>query len=171
MARGRRRVGQQVEVEWYGDQFLEIVEKHGDAAVFAAGEVLLREAVSNAPRKSGRLAGSGYVATASKSTYRKRRYWRKEKTPPRHGAVIAFTAPHAHLMESGRRKVGPIVPRTKGGKHALRVSADGQLRARSRYRRMAARPFVGPAIDATKDSMAEEIAKVLNQRLESEMPK
>ncbi len=170
MARGRRRVAQQVEVTWYGDQFLEIVAKHGDAALFAAGEVLLREAVSNAPRKSGRLAGSGYVGTRSRSTYQ-RRYGRKKIYPPANTAVVAFTAPHAHLLEAGRRKTGPIAPRAKGGKRALRVSADGQLRARSRYRRMAARPFVGPAIDATKDTMANELAAILRNRLEAEMPK
>lgn len=171
MARGRRRIGLQVEVEFYGDQFIEIVEKHGDTAMFAAGEVLLRAAVSNAPRRSGRLAGSGYVATGSKSTYRKRRYWRKEKTPPKGGAVVAFTAPHAHLLESGRRKTGLIAPRTKRGKKALRMGDDGQLRARSRYRRMAARPFVGPALEETKTTMTEALADVLHDHLESEMPR
>lgn len=170
MARGRRRVGQQVAVDWYGDQFLEIVQAHGDAAIFAAGEVLLHEAVSRAPRRSGKLAGSGYVATATKSTYRRRRYWRREKQAPKGGAVIAFTAPHAHLLESGRKRTGKIQPRAKRGKKALRIG-DGQLRARSRYRRMNAQPFVGPAIDATKDTMTEAIAKVLNASLEQEMPR
>lgn len=171
MARGRKRIAKQVEVEFYGDQFLEIVEKHGDAAMFAAGEVVLHAAVSRAPRRSGRLAGSGYVATNSKSTYRKRRYWRKEKTPPKGGAVVAFTAPHAHLLESGRRRTGVIAPRPKRGKKALRIGDDGQLRARSRYRRMAAQPFVAPAVEDTKTTMVEALADVLHSKLESEMPK
>lgn len=170
MARGRRRIAQQVTVEWYGDQFVEIVEKHGDAALFAAGEVLLNEAISRAPRRSGQLVESGYVGTRSKSTYRRRRYWRKKIKPPANTAVVAFTAPHAHLLESGRKRTGRIQPRTRGGKRALQIG-DGTLRTRSRYRRMAARPFVGPALDATKDTMLEAITKVLHDRLENEMPK
>lgn len=171
MAKGRRRVAQHVSIEWYGDQFLAIVEKHGDEALFAAGEVLLREAVSNAPRRSGNLVESGYVGTRSKSTYRRRRYWRKKIYPAANTAVVAFTAPHAHLLESGRRRTGRIQPRAKQGKKALRIGTDGMLRSQSRYRRMNARPFVGPALDATRDGMSEAIAKVLHDRIESEMPR
>lgn len=170
MAKARKRVAQHVSIEWYGDQFLEIVDQYGDAALFAAGEVLLQEAVSRAPRRSGNLVESGYVGTRSRSTYRRRRYWRKKIRPDANTAVVAFTAPHAHLVESGRRRTGRIQPRAKQGKKALRIG-DGQLRARSRYRRMSGKPFVGPALDATRDGMSEAITKVLHDRLESEMPR
>lgn len=170
MARGRRRVAQRVDITWYGDQFLEIVEKYGDEALFAAGEILLDAASSRAPRKSGRLSRSGYVGTTTKSTYRKHYGWRNEAKVKPGWAVVAFIAPHAHLQESGRRRAGPFRPRTKGGKRALRIGENGQLRAGSRYRRMAAHPFLGPAINATQTKMVHELAAVLNRRLEAELP-
>jgi hypothetical protein len=160
-----RRGIQRVDVELYGDEFMEIVERYGDAAMFAAGSVVLDEANRRVPRgRTGNLAKSGYVGTHSKSTYVKRRYWRKEKTPPKGGAVVGFTAPHAHLIESGRRKRGTIRPRS--GKRALNI--NGQIRATSRYNRMSSRPFLGPAQEASKETMVQELANVLKRRLESE---
>jgi hypothetical protein len=160
-----RRGIQRVDVALYGDEFMEIVERYGDEAMFAAGSVVLDEANRRVPRgRTGNLAKSGYVGTPSKSTYVKRRYWRKEKPAPKGGAVVGFTAPHAHLIESGRRKRGTIRPRS--GKRALNI--NGQIRATSRYNRMSSRPFLGPALEATKETMVRELANVLKRRLESE---
>lgn len=163
--RGARRRVQRVDLEWFGDEFIEIIEKHGNDALFAAGQVLQAEAERRAPRgRTGNLAKSGYVAVPGKSTYVRRRYWRKEK-PVRTGeAVIAFTAPHAHLMESGRRKRGVIVPRKRGGKRALNI--NGQIRASSRYKRMSSRPFVGPAVEASKETIPAELVKVYGSWLD-----
>lgn len=167
---------QRVDVTLYGDEFMAIVEKYGDEGMFAAGEVVLREATRRAPRgRTGNLAKSGYVGTRSKSTYVKRAYWRKEKQAAKGGAVVGFTAPHAHLMESGRRKRGVIKPRgdvtyqgvlRRTGKRALNIK--GQIRATSRFNRMSSRPFLGPALDATKETMVQELANVLNRRLNNE---
>lgn len=159
----RRRV----QIEWYGDDFLAVVRRYGDDALFAAGEVVQHAAEQRAPRgATGRLRGSGYVSTGSRSTYRAKRYWRREKKPPTGAATVGFSAPHAHLLEGGRRKSGVIRPKRK---RALRI--DGKYRARASYRRMDAQPFLGPAIDATKDSMVKELAGVLNKHLERELPK
>jgi len=160
-----RRGIQRVDIELYGDEFMEIVERYGDEAMFAAGSVVLGEANRRVPRgRTGNLAKSGYVGTRSKSTYVKRPYWRKEKPAPKGGAVVGFTAPHAHLIESGRRKRGIIRPRS--GKRALKIA--GQIRATSRFNRMSSRPFLGPALEATKETMVRELANVLKRRLESE---
>jgi len=170
---------QKVDVDLYGDEFMAIVERHGNEAMFAAGEVVLREAKQRVPRgRTGNLAKSGYVATGSRSTYVKRRYWRKEKTPPKGGAVIGFTAPHAHLLESGRRKRGQILPYgsvlyegrvyRNNGRNRKALKIGGQFRAHSRYNRMSSKPFLGPALDASMNTMANEIAAVLNKRLESD---
>lgn len=164
-----------VDITLYGEDFMEIIEKYGDEAMFAAGEVVLREATSRAPRgRTGNLAKSGYVATGSKSTYRRtRRYWRKEKPAPKGGAVVAFTAPHAHLLESGRRKTGKIFPRgdvfyegvlRRRGKKALRI--NGKFARHSRYKRMSSRPFVRPAVEASKESVPRELARVYETWLE-----
>lgn len=159
--KGMRRGVQRVDLEWYGDEFMELVEEYKDEALFAAGEIIEGEAMRRAPRASGTLAGSSYVATRSKSTYKRRRYWRREKKPPVAGATIGFTAPHAHLMESGRRKRGIIRPRNK---RALNI--NGSIRGGSRFNRMSSRPFLGPALEATQDRMAEELAAVLRRRVE-----
>lgn len=161
-----RRAQRKVQVAWYGDEFVRLVGKHGDAALFAAGTVLQRAAVARVPRVTGNLAKSAYVSTATRSTYVRRPYWRKEKKPPQGAATVAFSAPHAHLIESGRRRVGPIRPRRA---QALRI--EGRFRAASRYRRTSGRHFLGEAIDATKATMVEELAAVLREGLEREMPK
>lgn len=163
--RSMKRGIQRVDVDLYGDEFMDIVERYGDEAMFAAGQVVEREAKRRAPRgRTGNLAGSTYVGTRSKSTYRKRPYWRREKTPPKGGAVVGFTAPHAHLIESGRRKRGVIRPGK--GKRALVI--NGSVRGGSRYNRMSSRPFLGPGLDASKDTMVDELANVLRARLERE---
>lgn len=174
--RSMRRSAQRVDVNLYGDEFMEIVERYGDEGMFASGEVVLAEATRRTPRgRTGNLAKSGYVGTASKSTYVKRPYWRKEKPAPKGGAVVGFTAPHAHLMESGRRKRGIIRPRgdvayegrlRRTGKRALNI--NGQIRATSRFNRMSSRPFLGPALEASKETMVRELANVLRGRLERE---
>lgn len=162
-----KRAQRKVQVVWYGDEFAKIVGEHGEEALFAAGEILQRAAVARVPRVTGNLAMSAYVSTKSRSTYVKRRYWRKKKKPTDDKtAIVAFSAPHAHLVESGRRKAGAIAPRRK---RALAIG--GQVRARSRYRRVGGRAFLGNAIEQTKTTMVEEIAGVLRQALEREMPR
>lgn len=155
---------QRVDINLYGDEFVAIVEQYGDEALFAAGQIVLAEAGRRAPRDTGKLAQSGYVSTRSKSTYKRRAYWRREKTPPKNGATIGFTAPHAHLIESGRRKRGVIRPGK--GKRALVI--NGSVRGGSRYNRMSSRPFLGPALEASKETLANELAQVLRIRLEHE---
>lgn len=177
--RSYRRKAQQVDITWYGDDLLDIIKEYGDEALFAAGSIVLREAERRAPRgRTGNLRKSGYVSTATRSTYVERRYWRREKKPPKGGATIGFSAPHAHLIEGGRRKSGKFGPRgdrsyngvlRRTGKRALRI--NGQLRARARFRRLSSRPFLGPALEATKDTMVKELAGVLRKRLQDKMPR
>ena len=108
------------------------------------------------------------MSTATRSTYVKRAYWRKEMKPPKDAATIAFSAPHAHLIESGRRRSGEIRPRKKRGKRALRIGSA--LRSRSQYRRVSSQPFLGPTIEETQTTMVEALAKVLGKRLEEALP-
>lgn len=160
-----RRHGYKFEITTYGDDFIKIVTQYGEEALFEAGKVVLDEAKRRAPKRTGKLLRSGYVVTRSHRTaiYRKP-YWRREKEPRAGEAIVAFTAPHAHLMESGRRRRGVITPVRK---QALKI--NGQIRARSRYNRMSSRPFVGPALESTKDAMARELAGVLRRRLEEKL--
>lgn len=170
MARRSGGLRRRVQIEWYGDDFLEIVRRNGDQALFAAGQIVLREASRRAPRKTGKLASSGYVSTPERSTYQRRRYYRKEKKPPPGGATVGFTAPHAHLIESGRRRsgrFGPKIGKRGSGKKALLI--NDRIVARSRYKRVSSRPFLGPALEATKETMPQELARVLREKLELQL--
>lgn len=159
--RGARRRVQRFEIAWYGDDFVEIVREHGPEALLAAAQVVLAEASRRTPRRSGKLASSGYIGVKGRSTYQKRRYWRREKFAKDAEAVIGFSAPHAHLIESGRRQRGEIKPRRK---KVLLIA--GQMRARSRYNRMSSRPFLGPALEASRDLVPQEMARVYGSWLD-----
>lgn len=165
----KRYMRRKLQVTWYGDDFLDIVHKHGDAALFAAGEVVLNAAARRAPRRTGKLASSGYVSTATKSTFRRRKYWRKEKKPPIDGATVGFSAPHAHLIESGRRRSGKTAPskrrrRMRTGNLALKIG--DRYVSGSRFKRLRSRPFLGPALEETSETMVQELSKVLRSKLE-----
>ena len=176
----KRYMRRRVQVEWYGDDFLDIVHKHGDEALFSAGQIVQKAAERRAPadylagiarrrapRKTGKLVQSGYVSTPSRSTYQRRKFYRKEKAPPIGGATVGFSAPHAHLIESGRRRAGKFGPKTGrrgSGKRALKI--NDRFVARSRYKRLSSRPFLGPALEETKETMVQELAKVLRSKLE-----
>ncbi|HMR01768.1 MAG TPA: HK97 gp10 family phage protein [Candidatus Competibacter phosphatis] len=122
-------------IEWYGDEILQAVAALKDDAMFAAGEVLIANATAKAPRDQGTLQESGYVATADKSTYKKRPHHKNEVRPRGEGvAVAAFSAPHAHLVEHGTS-------------------------------RMRAQPFFRPAFDESKGAMAEAGTGVLKKGL------
>ena len=176
--RGAKRRVQRVELEWYGDDFVTIVSEAGPEALFAAGEIVLAEARRRAPRRSGKLANSGYVGVKGRSTYVKRAYWRRERVARNAAeAVIGFTAPHAHLIESGRRRRGDIRPRgdvrarngtlRRSGKRALVI--NGSLRSRSRYKRVSSQPFLGPALEASQERVPQELARIYRARLEQEL--
>jgi hypothetical protein len=160
--RGAKRRVQRFEIAWYGDDFKRIVEEHGSDALWEAAKVIVADASRRAPRLSGLLAGSGYIGVKGRSTYKKRRYWRKEKFPKDAEAVIGFTAPHAHLMESGRRQSGIIKP----GKKRKALLIEGQFRSRSRFKRMHSRPFLGPALEAGRESVPRAMAQVYGNWLD-----
>lgn len=122
-------------IEWYGDEILQAIAEEIEAAMFAAGEVLIVNATAKAPRDEGTLQDSGYVATANKSSYQKRPHHKNEVRPRGDGvAVAAFSAPHAHLVEFGTVN-------------------------------MKAQPFFRPAFDESKQAMAEAGVGVLRKGL------
>lgn len=90
-------------VNWYGDEILKGIFDEANAALFAAGELLINAAAAKAPRYEGTLSESGYVATKDKSNYHfDPKHYEKEVRPEIDGlAAIAFAAPHAHLIEYG----------------------------------------------------------------------
>lgn len=166
----KKYMRRRVQIEFFGDDYAKIISDYGPEALFFAGEVVQREAERRAPQgRTGNLKKSGYVSTKWRTTYVRRMYWRREKKPKAmDDAVIGFTAPHAHLLEGGRRRSGKIYPLKRRGTKALFI--HGRFRAASRYRRMSSRPFLGPAIDATRDTLVEELSKRYGSVLERLLP-
>lgn len=153
---------------WYGDEFLAIVEQYGPEALWRMGEIVQAEAASRTPVRRGTLRRSAYLSLPDRTTYQAKKFSRKEAKPPKYAITVAFSAPHAHLIESGRRRRGFIYPKKKRGTKALRIG--DRFVSRSRYKRMSSRPFLGPAIDATRETMVRELANVLRGRLEQHLP-
>lgn len=167
----RRGMRRQVQVAYYGDDFKMIVEKYKDKALFAAGKIVLADASRRAPRRSGKLASSGYIATATQSTFVKKRYWRNEKKPPADAVTIGFAAPHAHLVESGRKKARKFYPKKatqrRAGKKALMFG--GRYLAWSRFKRLSGRHFLATALEATKNRVVQSMASQFGDALQREM--
>ena len=126
-------------VQWYGDKLIENLFKEQNAALFAAGEILINAAAAKAPRDKGTLAESGYVSTLDKSSYRfDPKSYEKEVNPKIDGlAAIGFAAPHAHLIEYGTSN-------------------------------MVAQPFFRPAFDENRREMGFVAAGFLRKAIENE---
>lgn len=130
-------------IEWNGKALIEALKDGGDDAMFEAGQMVLDAAKAKvAPmRFTGRLERSGYVSTNSKSTFIKRRGHKKERKPDKpFGAVVAFAAPHSHLVEFGTTK-------------------------------MAAKPYLRPAIDGLKEQVGDVITVGLTRALNKKLKK
>ncbi|MEZ4684197.1 MAG: HK97 gp10 family phage protein [Caldilineaceae bacterium] len=90
-------------ITWYGDAIVNAIHNDINDALFVAAQMVIDAAAPKAPRDSGMLQESGYVATADNSTYHfDPKSHEKEVRPQYDGlAVAAFAAPHAHLIEYG----------------------------------------------------------------------
>lgn len=126
-------------VEWYGDEILNALDEEIDDALFDVANTLVELAKAKAPRDKGTLQESGYASSTTKSTYVKRPFHKGQRRP-RHGmAVAAFSAPHAHLVEFGTRKMAAQAffrPAFDGGKNAMIEAGMRKLRDRvSRLKR------------------------------------
>lgn len=180
-----------VELTWYGDDFLEVVEAAQPGALFSAGNVVLDAARVKAPRRSGEMIKSGHVVTQDKDNYVRQRKDRRNMARIQQAArqpgsvMIAFASWYANLFEDSGRKRN-IIPRAarKGGvrragneirrgqlqiQKALKIPGIG-MRASAKIPRMKARPFVGPALEETKDQFVETLADETRRRLEAELP-
>lgn len=117
----------ETKITWYGDDLLAALEGASDDALFEGAQELVDLAATKAPRRTGDLAGSGYVATAKRSTYRKAKGYHKEAKPTGEGvAVAAFAQFYARFVEYGTR-------------------------------RTPARPFLRPALDEARERIGSRI--------------
>ncbi len=165
------------ELNWYGDQFLSLVDEFGDDALYAAGNILLENAKGKAPRRSGHLASSGYVKTRKRSSYVKRsKVDRKEMAMDRDMTVMVAFAPfYGNYFEDSGVKPH-VIPKVRKRRLARGLeTADATnipgvgWRRRIHHPGFKKRPFLGPAIEATQNTMATELADVLRSKCEEKM--
>lgn len=88
-------------VDWYGAQLLQEIRTNTPDSLAEAAHILLVAAQAHAPRKTGFLAKSGYIATEKKSSYRANKRHNKQLKPPKGGALVAFAAFYARFREYG----------------------------------------------------------------------
>ena len=108
-----------IDTKWHGESLLRKVVGVTPDGLYKAAEELLDTAKPKAPRASGTLQDSGYVANEERSTYKPDKQHKKEYTVPEGGALTGFAAFYAHMVENGTSK-------------------------------MAAQPFLRPALDQAK---------------------
>lgn len=161
--RGKRGVTG-LQLEWHGDKLQKAFDDGLDEALYKAGQVVLDAAQERVPRRTGNLAASGYVATTKRNNYVKRYGYKRMLTPDPGTVVIAFSAPHAHLIEFGTRSVGKIKPKRA---KALKLG-DYILRAASTHKGIPANPFVRTALDTTRDEVVRVFNEAMGQELEQD---
>lgn len=91
-------------MKWHGQQLLAQIEGATPDALFDGGQMLVDAAASRAPRNSGALVESRYVATEEKTTYKNDKQHSKQAKVPKGGAVAGFAAFYARFIEYGTRK-------------------------------------------------------------------
>ncbi len=169
----RKRRTKVLELTWYGDDFLKIIDERGQEGLQAAAEFVIAEAMRRVPRVRGTLASTAYWATSKRSTWRKVQFGQKKakRVPDDNTIVFGFSARHSHLVER-KVKAHVIRPRKRRGTGtAINVFSYGQIRASANHPGSKARRFFGPALEATKDGMVEHLARKLRVHIEQEMPR
>jgi HK97 gp10 family phage protein len=107
-----------------------------DAAMFLGAQEILETAKPKTPYKTGNLRESGYVSTASRSSYKGGKGHRKEIKPKKRGeAAIAFSYFTARFFELGT-------------KH------------------LAAKPFLRPGFDEKKDAARDTAINFLRGKIQ-----
>lgn len=181
-----------VDLEWYGDDFMNVVERSTPDGLQRGGELILEAARGRAPKRTGELVQSGFVVTEKMDTYVKGRADRRNvrrligtfKRPQT--VTIMFAAWYSNLFEdTGRkknivprayRKRGSSVRKAKNELRSGKLTIQGALkipgigyRAKATIPRMKARPFLGPAVEETKGKFVQALAGEVGKQLESEM--
>jgi hypothetical protein len=159
-----------VSVNWFGNELMSAVRGAQEPGLYSLGFIVLKEARLRAPVKSGRLRRSGYVATSVRSSYRRRRK-DKLKLPrvPKGAVQVGFASFYGRFIEIGARG-HTVTPRkrTTRGKKAILIPDVGPRR-RAEPGAIKARPFLGPALQATRERGAQALAVEVNRRVERAM--
>ena len=122
---------QAVKLDLNIDDIREAVASELDKAMYAGAELVLQDAVPRVPVFTGRLRDSGYIASNKRSSYVRRTGYRHEIKPELGESVVAFSAPHAHFVETGTAKLSArpyLRPAYDGNQTAVLEEITGILR-------------------------------------------
>lgn len=181
-----------VDLAWYGDDFMDVVEQSTPDGLFRGGEVILEAARGRAPKRRGELVRSGFVLTEKRDNYVKgqadrpniRKLMAVMRRPET--VTIGFAAWYSNLFEdTGRKKnIVPKAYRKRGSsvRKAKRALRSGRLeiqsalkipgigyRAKVTIPRMRPRPSLGPAVEETAGEFVKAVAGDIRTQLESDM--
>lgn len=150
-----------VRVLWLGDELGQQIEGASDDALYEGGDVILRSAVARAPKRKGRLAASGYIVSASRSSYAKSSRTARRQLAVKPGvAAVAFAEFYARFLEGGTK--GHVVKPKR--RRALQTSAACWA-ARAKVKGIQGKHFLASAADSEKEAAVQRIVAVIQGRI------
>jgi len=164
MAKGRKSF----KLDWFGDDLTRAVDSAGEPALWAAGQVLKREARERAPVKTGEMRNSMYVETTQRTDYRKgkrdRRYGRLRPKSEKI-VLVAAAAWYSNLLEDSGA-VAHVIPRKRrNGQKVLYIPGIG-YRTSANHPGMKRKPFLSEALEANRERIGQEVAKVVKAKID-----
>lgn len=151
--------GRAIRLKLNTDELLKALAEEQDAAFFVGGSVVADAVESRARGVSQHVAERVYIVTRKHAKGRPHKKY-AELTAQRGGAVVGSSSPLAHLLELG---TGPhVIPgpvRLPSGAVVRNVQHPGA----------AARPFLRPALDESREAAAQAIGDALRQQLEARL--
>lgn len=175
----RRSKTRNLALQWYGPEIAATVERAAEPGLWAMGRTLVEAAKRKAPRASGRLQDSGFVATPKRTDYKRGKGDRPRKQMSRHlsgvkpgTALIGFAAWYSNLFEDTGAKSHaiPYVGRTARARRRKTLLIPGiGFRRRVTHPGLKRQRFLGPAVDAAKNDAMGDFAKAVQRELEKEL--
>lgn len=164
---------------FYGPEIESVVREATEPGLWALGQVVKRAAESRAPRRSGTLQASSFVATVKRTDYVRHRGDRHKKTMARilqkvsaQTALVGFGAWYSNLYEDtgAKRHAIPYVGKTGRARtrKTLQITGIGFRKSVS-HPGVKPQPFLAPALEATKAQGTEAFAREVRAELEREL--
>ena len=166
---GERYKGKGYGVEWFGDDLAKVIDRYNEPAMWAAGQVLKREAMRRAPVAKGTLRDSAYVQTDERTDYKRGRRDRRTlfRKRGKGGVLVAFAAFYANMLEDSGVKTHSMPRR---GARPMVIRGIG-IRSKVQHPGMRRKPFLGPALEAVKEEMTRAFVGELGPAIEGALPR
>ncbi len=148
-----------VKIEMNTDHIRQAITAEQDTAFFLGGSVVADAVESRARAISRHVADRVYVVTRKQVKGKPHKKYAAEVSR-RGGVIVSSSSPLTHLLELGTR------PHTIPGPVRL---PNGAVVTNVQHPGAAARPFVRPALDESKEAATKAIGDALRQQLEARL--